>query len=76
MLSFDGPLDDVLYLESSRRGDLLIAETKDLYVGPNVPKVEDPADEIARYQDGFAGLLKMALDAAESLKLIKQVAPS
>ena len=29
LLSFEGPLDSVLYLESARRGDLLIAETKD-----------------------------------------------
>jgi len=74
LLSFDVPLDDVLYLESARRGDLLIAETKDQVAGPSVPKVEDPADEVARYQDGYASLLKIALDPAESLALIEQAA--
>jgi transcriptional regulator with XRE-family HTH domain len=74
LLSFDVSLDDVLYLESARRGDLLIAETKDQVAGPNVPKLEDPADEVARYQDGFASLLKISLEPAESLALIEQVA--
>ena len=73
LLSFDGPLDDVLYLESARRGDLLIIETKDQVAGPNVPKAENPADVVAQYEDGFQGLLKLALDSAESLELIEQV---
>jgi transcriptional regulator with XRE-family HTH domain len=74
LLSFDGPLDDVLYLESARRGDLLIAETKDQYAGPNVPKVEDPADAVATYEDGFKDLLKLALEDDESLEFIKEQA--
>ena len=73
LLSFDGPLDDVLYLESARRGDLLIA-TKDQVAGPNVPKVEDPAAEVAKYEDAFKGLLKLALEPDESLELIEQAA--
>jgi transcriptional regulator with XRE-family HTH domain len=71
LLGFDGPLDDVLYLESARRGDLLIAETKDQFAGPNVPKVEDPADEVANYQDNYTRLLKTSLDADESRELIR-----
>lgn len=74
LLSFDNPLDDVLYLESARRGDLLIAETKDPYFTSSVPKIEDPADEIARYQDGFVQLLKMTLESTESLELIERAA--
>jgi hypothetical protein len=74
LLSFEGPLDDVLYLESARRGDLLIAETKDQVAGPNVPKVEDPADEVARYQDGYKSLLEIALEPAESIELIERAA--
>src|SRR5581483_7531915 len=73
LLSFDGPLDDVLYLESARRGDLLIA-TKDQVAGPKVPKVEDPAAEVAKYEDAYAGLLKLALEPDESLELIEQAA--
>jgi transcriptional regulator with XRE-family HTH domain len=74
LLSFEGALDDVLYLESARRGDLLIAETKDQFAGPNVPKVEDPAEEVARYEDAYAGLLKISLEPEESLKVIEQAA--
>ena len=74
LLSFEGPLDDVLYLESARRGDLLIAETKDQVAGPNVPKVVDPAAEVASYEDGFAALLKIALEPDESLELMEQAA--
>jgi transcriptional regulator with XRE-family HTH domain len=72
LLGFDGPLDDVLYLESARRGDLLIAETRDQLAGPNVPKVEDPADEVAKYEDAYGGLLKISLDPEESRKVIEQ----
>lgn len=74
LLSFDGPLDDVLYLESARRGDLLIAETKDQLAGPNVPKVEDPAETVARYQDAYTGLLKLSLEPEETVKLLEDAA--
>ncbi len=74
LLRFDVALEDVLYLESARRGDLLIAGTKDQVAGPNVPKVEDPADEVAKYQDGFKSLLKIALEPRESLALIEAAA--
>jgi transcriptional regulator with XRE-family HTH domain len=74
LLGFEGELDDVLYLESARRGDLLIAETREQLGGPNVPKFENPADEVAKYQDGFATLLQVALEPAESLALIGQIA--
>jgi transcriptional regulator with XRE-family HTH domain len=74
LLGFEGALDDVLYLESARRGDLLIAENREQLGGPNVPKFENPADEVAKYQDGFARLLKVALEPSESLALIEQLA--
>lgn len=74
LLGFEGELDDVLYLESARRGDLLIAENRDQLGGPNVPKFENPADEVAKYQDGFARLLRVALPQDESLELIEQIA--
>jgi transcriptional regulator with XRE-family HTH domain len=74
LLSFDGPLDDALYLESAREGDLLIAETRDVVTGPNAPKVEDPEAEVARYEDGFESLLKLALQPGESLDLIENTA--
>jgi transcriptional regulator with XRE-family HTH domain len=74
LLSFDGPLDDVLYLESARRGDLLIAETKDQYAGRDVPMLDSPSGEIARYDDNFGSLMKLALDPSESLELIEGIA--
>jgi transcriptional regulator with XRE-family HTH domain len=74
LLGFAGPLDDVLYLESARRGDLLIAQTGDQYVGSNVLRIEDPADEVSRYENSFQGLLKLALDSETSLEIINQVA--
>jgi transcriptional regulator with XRE-family HTH domain len=71
LLSFEEALDDVLYLESARRGDLLIAEDNEQLGGPNVPKFENPADEVARYQDGFTTLLKISLEPRDSLALIE-----
>ena len=52
----------------------LIAETKDQLGGPHVPKFENPANEVATYQDGFTRLLEIALPQDESLALIDQVA--
>jgi transcriptional regulator with XRE-family HTH domain len=74
LLGFDVPLDDVLYLESARRGDLLIAETKEQVSGPGVPTVENAADEVARYEDGFADLLRLALEPKDSLEFMEQTA--
>jgi hypothetical protein len=61
---FDGPLEDVLYLESARRGDLLAAETRDQYAGRDVPMLDSASEEIARYIDSFKGLMKLALGAS------------
>lgn len=74
LLGFDGPLNDVLYLESARRGDLLIANARDQYAGRDVPMLDSPPSESARYDDGFKSMLKLALSASESLKLIERIA--
>ena len=71
LLSFPGELDDVLYLESARRGDLLIAENKDQLGGPNVPKFENPTQVVAEYKDGFKSLTDIALSSDETLELIE-----
>ena len=73
LLGFDVPLDNVLYLESARRGDLLVSED-DAVSGQGGATVDDAADEIARYEDGFESLGKLALDPADSLELIERVA--
>lgn len=73
LLGFNVPLDDVLYLESARRGDLMVSEG-DSVSGHGSPMVDDAADEIARYEDGFDALSKIALKPADSLELINQIA--
>ena len=75
LLSFPGELEDVLYLESARRGDLLIAENKDQLGGPNTPKFENPAEVVAEYKDGFKTLTDLALSPDESLKTIERSIP-
>ena len=71
LLGFGDLLDDVLYLEGARRGDLLIA-AREAIGGPGAQAVAHPADEVARYQDGFNSLLKIALEPADSRRLIEQ----
>jgi transcriptional regulator with XRE-family HTH domain len=73
LLGFDLPLDDVLYLESARRGDLRVSEV-DSISGHGSPSVDDAAEEIAIYEDGFDSLLRLALNPNDSLALIDRVA--
>jgi transcriptional regulator with XRE-family HTH domain len=76
LLGFDVDLDTVLYLESARRGDLMIA-------GPDIGETISGSpgsggsprpDEIGEYEDGFESLVKLALSGEESRKLIEQAA--
>jgi transcriptional regulator with XRE-family HTH domain len=70
LLGFGGRLDDVLYLEGARRGDLLIGERE--AIGPGAPDPEHLAAELARYQDGFDALLKIGRKKDDSLKIIEE----
>jgi hypothetical protein len=70
LLGFEGHLDDVLYLEGARRGDLLIGQRE--AIGPGAPDSEHLAIELATYQDGFSGLLKIALEHDASLDVIRE----
>jgi hypothetical protein len=70
LLSFNAPLDDVLYLENPRAGDLLIAGQET--VG-EVYLDDKASNEIAGYEDGFETLAKIALDHAASQKFIEMV---
>jgi transcriptional regulator with XRE-family HTH domain len=72
LLSFPGELEDVLYLESAKRGDLFIAEDREQLGGPNVPKFENPAQVVAEYKDGFNSLIEKSLSPEESLELIER----
>jgi transcriptional regulator with XRE-family HTH domain len=70
LLGFGGLLDDVLYLEGARRGDLLIGERE--AIGPGAPDAEHLGTELAWYQDGFNNLLQIALEPQDSLELISE----
>ena len=72
LLGFTGELEDVLYLESAKRGDLFIAEDKEQLGGPNAPKFENPAQVVAEYKDGFNSLIEISLSPEESINFIEQ----
>lgn len=76
LLGFDVELDDVLYLESARRGDLLIPpfDVANAVSGASTAEAPAMVDEIAEYQEGFEGLFALAHGPQESMKLIEQVA--
>jgi len=70
LLGFEDLLDDVLYLEGARRGDLLIGERE--AIGPGAPDAEHLGSELAMYQDGFNDLLEIALEPDASMQLIRE----
>lgn len=74
LLGFGGALDPVLYLESARSGDLLIAGTTEQASVPGVSIVPDPSGTVAQYEDGYDSLSEIALDPDESLKLLGDLA--
>jgi transcriptional regulator with XRE-family HTH domain len=74
LLGFDVELDDVLYLESARRGDLMFSTPGSTLIseatsGEAVARM----DEIAIYQDGFESLMTIALSPDESASFIELV---
>jgi transcriptional regulator with XRE-family HTH domain len=76
LLGFDVDLDDVLYLESARRGDLLIAGPDDGETVSGSPGGGASAklDEIVEYQEGFDTLQKLALEPDASRELLDRAA--
>ncbi len=72
LLGFDVPLDNVLFLESARRGGLIVS-SQEILSSQGMPGV-DRAAEIATYEDGFEILSQMALNQAESINLMEQIA--
>ena len=73
LLGFDVPLGNMLFLESGRRSHLFVSE-QEVFPGQGVPGIDDAAEEIARHEDGFEALSQLALDQAESVRLIEQIA--
>jgi transcriptional regulator with XRE-family HTH domain len=76
LLGFDIDLDDVLYLESARRGNLLISppDIGRTFSGGDAGEASAMVDEIAEYQEGFEALLKLALEPEESIAMIERAA--
>jgi transcriptional regulator with XRE-family HTH domain len=76
LLGFDVELDDVLFLESSRRGDLLIPplDVANAVSGSSLTEAPAMVDEIAEYQEEFEALFTMALEPQESMKFIERAA--
>jgi transcriptional regulator with XRE-family HTH domain len=76
LLGFDVELDDVLFLESSRRGDLLIPplDIANAVSGSSVAETPAMVDEIAKYQEQFETLFALALSPKESMKYIERMA--
>lgn len=75
LLGFDVDLDTVLYLESARRGDLMIAgmDVGETVLGNPGSGGSPRPSEIGEYEDGFESLTKLALDPEESRNFMKQV---
>lgn len=73
LLGFDVPLGNVLFLESGRRGDLIICE-EETYSDQRLPGLSEAAEIIASFEDGFSQLSQIALDEAQSAALIDRIA--
>jgi hypothetical protein len=73
LLSFDVPLDNMLFPESARRGDLIVSQ-ENIYSGESIPGVDYAAETIARYEEAYASLSQIALEPAESANLIEAIA--
>ncbi len=73
ILSFDFGLEDALYLESVRQGDLIIGPGSQTL--PEDLKDAAPAwvDEVANYQAEFQSMINIALDPADSVKFFERV---
>lgn len=78
LLGFDVDLDDVLFLESARRGDLLVPsfDIASTVSGSSTAEASAMVDEIGEYQEGFEALFALALEPRESMKLIERFAKS
>jgi hypothetical protein len=75
LLSFDPAtgLDDILYLESVRRGDLVEAEGQNRLSRDEDAETTD-ADDVAEAQDGFDNMVNAALDRDASREFIDRIA--
>jgi hypothetical protein len=73
ILSFDSGLDDVLYLESARRGDLIIGPGGGTQQGDPEDVAAARVDDVKEYEAGFRSMVDLALDSGDSVKFIQRV---
>jgi hypothetical protein len=73
ILSFDFGLDDVLYLESARRGDLIIEPGGQTLQGHTGDVAAAQVEDVREYQSGFQSMINSALDPADSVKFFERV---
>ena len=73
ILSFEFGLDDVLYLESVRRGDLIIDPGGQTLQGDSEDVAAAWVVHVANYQAGFQSMINTALDPAGSVKFFENV---
>lgn len=73
ILKFDFGLDDVLYLESARRGDLIIGPGGETQQGDPEDVAAARVDDVKDYERGFQSMINIALDPADSVKFIQRV---
>lgn len=73
LLGFDVPIGDLLFLESGQLCDLIVSQ-EEIRSGQGIPGIYDPSEMVARYEDGFVALSRLALNQAESIHLLKEIA--
>jgi Domain of unknown function (DUF5753)/Helix-turn-helix domain len=73
ILSFDFGLDDVLYLESARRGDLIVVPSGQTLQGDPEDVAAARIDDVADYRAGFKSMINIALDPVDSVKFFERV---
>jgi transcriptional regulator with XRE-family HTH domain len=73
ILSFDSGLDEVLYLESARRGDLIIDPGGEIQQGDPKDVAAARVDDVKEYEAGFQSMMNIALGPADSVKFIQRV---
>ena len=73
ILSFDIGLDPVLYLESARRGDLIIGPGGEMEQGDPEDVAAARVDDVKSYEAGFQSMINIALDPTDSVKFIQRV---
>lgn len=75
LLGFDVPLSGILYLESPRtRHENVVISEAAIISNQGNSGTYDAAEEIARYEDRFEMLSQVALEPAESMSLLDQIA--